>query len=152
MNSENGGLLTATERERVDKRLKLLHEGPVSDGDELLLASALHRSHHSRDVLVMSSLGMSALALAVAVVVGGLSTNGYVALLLISYLALATVLTFVTLIAIRQAITAEAARVIVTRRIEQREHRARAAVEGRAAEASRTNRKRCLLRDLLGLP
>lgn len=100
----------------------------------------------------MSSLGMSALALAVAVVVGGLSTNGYVALLLISYLALATVLTFVTLIAIRQAITAEAARVIVTRRIEQREHRARAAVEGRAAEASRTNRKRCLLRDLLGLP
>lgn len=149
MSSENGGLLTAAEREHVDKRLELFHEGSISSGDELLLASALHRSHHTWDALEMPSLGMTALA--VAVVIGSLATNDYVALLLIGYPALAAVLSFVTLIAMRQAVTAEAARVIVTRRIEQRAHRARAATDRSASEARREIRKRHLLRNLLGL-
>lgn len=42
MNSEHSGLLTVTEREHVDKQLDLFREGPISDGDELLLASAVH--------------------------------------------------------------------------------------------------------------
>jgi len=44
----------------------LLEEKPICDGEELVLASAVHRSHNSRDALATSSLGMSTLALAVA--------------------------------------------------------------------------------------
>lgn len=151
MNSENGGLLTDTERAHVDKRLDLFNEESLIDGDELLLASAVHRSHHTRDVLVMTSLGMSGLALAVAVVVGSLATNDYVALLLIGYLVLAGLLCILTRVAIARAVTAEAVRVIVVHRIDRRESRAQADADRRAADASRANRKRPFLRGVLGL-
>ena len=151
MSTDRVGLLSTSEREHVDKRLRLLEEEPIIDGDELLLVSAVHRSHYSRDVLVMSSLGISILALAVAVIVGSLATHDYVALLLIGYLVLAGILGTVTLVAIRQAVTAEAAHAIVARRIEQRDYRARTAADRRAAEARRATRKRHFLRNLLGL-
>lgn len=151
MSTDRVGFLNRPEREHVDKRLQLLNEEPIVDGDELLLVSAVHRSLYSRDVLVMSSLWISVIALAVAVVVGSLATHDYVALLLIGYLVLAGVLSTVTLIAIRQAVTAEAVRVIVTRRIEQRDHRARAAADRSADQTARTPHKRLFLRGLLGL-
>lgn len=151
MSTDRVGFLNRSEREHVDKRLQLLNEEPIVDGDELLLISAVHRSLHSRDVLVMSSLGISVIALAVAVVVGSLATHEYVALLLIGYLVLARVLSTVTLIAIRQAVTAEAVRVIVARRVEQRDHRARAAADRSDDETARTPHKRLLLSGLLGL-
>lgn len=129
MSTERIGLLTTSEREHVDKRLELLKEPPLHGDDEVLLASAVHRSHYSRDTLVMSSLAMSTLALAVAVVVGGLATNEYVELFLIGYLALAGVLGAVTLIAIRLAVTAEVVRVIVVHRLELRRDSSREHVD-----------------------
>lgn len=151
MSTDRTGLLTDAERGHVDKRLELLDQESISDGDELLLVSGVYRAHYSRDVLVMSSMGMSMLALAVAVVVGSLATNDYVALLLIGYLVLAGILGTVTLFAIRQAVTAEAVRVIINHRLEQKESAGRADAVRRVAEASRTRRKRPFLRELLGL-
>lgn len=135
----------------MDKQLDLFREGPISDGDELLLASAVHRSRHTQDVLVMSSLGMSGLALAVAVVVGSLSTNDYVALFLIGYLFVAGFLCIVALVAIRRAVTAEAVRVVVVHRVGRKESRAQADADRSAANASRSIRKRSFLYTLLGL-
>jgi len=152
VNGDRNGLLTDAERDRVDRRLRLLEEKPICDGEELALASAVHRSHYSRDTLVMSSLGVSTLALAIAVVVGSLATNDYVALLLIGYLLLAALLGTVTLIAIRQAVTAEIVRVIVVHRLELKRSRARADAARSAAAASRASRRKLSLRALLGLP
>ena len=99
----------------------------------------------------MSSLRMSGLALAVAVVVGSLSTNDYVALFLIGYLFVAGFLCIDTLVAIRRAVTAEAVRVVVVHRVGRKESRAQAYADRSAANASRSIRKRPFLRTLLGL-
>lgn len=152
MSGARAGLLRNSEREPVDKRLRMLEEEPITGKDELVLASAVHRSHYSRDTLVMSSLAMSTLALAVAVVVGGLATNDYVGLFLIGYLVLAGVLGAVTLVAIRLAVTTEVVRVIVDHRLEsQRDaNRERRDLERSGRTDVHTGR-RMTLRRALGL-
>ena len=151
MNRHKNGLLLDSERRHVDQRLKLLGEDRVRDGEELLLASTAYRAHFARDSLIMFTLGMSVLALAVAVVIGSLASNDAIAVLLIGYLIAAGLLGTVTLIAIRLAVTAEVVRVVVDYRLELRRVERRARAESsRATDIPRAAGRRSL-RALPGL-
>ena len=151
MNRHKNGLLLDSERRHVDQRLKLLGEDRVRDGEELLLASTAYRAHFARDSLIMFTLGMSVLALDVAVVIGSLASGDAITLLLIGYLIAARFLGTVTLIAIRLAVTAEVVRVVVDYRLELRRVERRARAESsRATDIPRAAGRRSL-RALLGL-
>ena len=151
MNRHKNGLLLDSERRHVDQRLKLLGEDRVRDGEELLLASTAYRAHFARDSLIMFTLGMSVLALAVAVVIGSLASNDAIAVLLIGYLIAAGLLGTVTLIAIRLAVTAEVVRVVVDYRLELRRVERRARAESSSATNGPGVAGRRSLRAFLGL-
>ena len=151
MNRHKNGLLLDSERRHVDQRLKLLGEDRVRDGEELLLASTAYRAHFARDSLIMFTLGMSVLALAVAVVIGSLASNDAIAVLLIGYLIAAGLLGTVTLIAIRLAVTAEVVRAVVDYRLELRRVERRARAESSRATNGPGVAGRRSLRAFLGL-
>ena len=94
--NDRRGLLVDSERSLVNERLRLLEEDPITGDDELLLASAVQRASSARDTLVMPSLAMSMVALAVAVVIGGIAMNDYVLAFLVGYLVLAGIVVIAT--------------------------------------------------------
>lgn len=111
-------VLTAEARTEVNKQLELLGLAPLSDGPELTLASAVRRARGLRDSTTMVTLTVSALTLAVAVVVGSMGSNAYVGLILICYLVGGGILVIGGAGAMRLATTAEVVRVVVERRLE----------------------------------
>lgn len=148
--NDRRGLLVDSERSLVNERLRLLEEDPITGDDELLLASAVQRASSARDTLVMPSLAMSMVALAVAVVIGGIAMNDYVLAFLVGYLVLAGIVVIATHFSVHRSVTAEVVRVIVVRRLELRQEAAHAHDDGErfGIEVRRTRRRGALRRAL----
>lgn len=149
MSTKRFGLLGPSELEGINKRLRALEQHPLLGSDEIVFASAARRARDLRDSVTALTLGLSVLALAVAVVIGGFGANEYLALFLIGYLFIGGALGLVGIRLMQHAATAEIARAVVERRLvlasETRPSRQDIIANRRSNEISRSA---CFLRRL----
>lgn len=125
--------LSKGERRRIDRHLDYLDQRPISGREEATIAGAARLATGLRDA---SSIGMLAIAIvpiAVAVVVGGASTDVSTVMLLLGFLFGAAMMGVVVIVSRGQAAAAEAARAVV-------EHRLEVARSARSALADRSSR------------
>lgn len=110
--------LSDVDRRRVNLYLDALDQPCLTGRVEHTIAGATRQARDLRDSATTVSLGMSVLALGVAVVIGSVGSPAPLSLLLIAYLSIAALLGFAALLAMRRARTAEIARIIVARRMD----------------------------------
>lgn len=110
--------LTKGDRRRIDRHLKYLGQPRLSDGEEATLAGAVRLAIGLRDASSSGTVAIAMVSIAVAVVVGGASTNIVLAMWLIAFLVGAGLMSMVVIVSRGQASTAEAARAVVEHRLE----------------------------------
>lgn len=131
--------LSKGERRRIDRHLDYLDQRPIRGREEATIAGSARLATGLRDA---SSIGMLAIAIvpiAVAVVVGGASTDVSTAMLLLGFLFGAAMMGVVVIVSRGQAAAAEAARAVV-------EYRLEVARSARFAPADRSSRPRLFQR------
>ena len=110
--------LTKGDRRRIDRHLEYLGQPRLSDGEEATLAGAVRLAIGLRDASSSGTVAIAMVSIAVAVVVGGASTNIVLAMWLIAFLVGAGLMGMVVIVSRGQASTAEAARAVVEHRLE----------------------------------